>query len=75
MILRQSAHMCYFENTAKGFAVFEGAMGKAFRPIRAGRIEFGFARSNYAPEFGDFWCFLTMCKKQKAPQIQYLQGF
>jgi len=37
-------------------------------------MEFDFARSNYAPEFGEICRFLTMFKKQKAPQIQYLQG-
>jgi hypothetical protein len=49
-------------------------LDKGFSLIRAGKIDFDFARSNYAPEFGDFWYFLTMQKKQKAPQIQYLQG-
>jgi len=50
-------------------------LDKGFSSIRAGRIDFDFARSNYAPEFEELWYFLTMQKKQKAPQIQYLQGF
>ena len=62
--------------TLKGHVqILNPLLDKGFRSIRAGRIDFDFARSNYAPELGDFWCFLTRCKKQKTLQIQYLQGF
>jgi hypothetical protein len=50
-------------------------LGKGFSSIRAGRINFDFARQNLPPGIGEVWCFLTMSEKQKTPQIQYLQGF
>jgi hypothetical protein len=49
--------------------------GKRFRSIRAGRFEIDFARSNLPPGFGEVWCFLTMWKKQKTPQILIYRAF
>ena len=62
--------------TLKGHVqILNVLLGKGFRKIRAYIFKIAFVRSNDAPELGGFWHFLTMCKKQKALQIQYLQGF
>ncbi len=62
--------------TLKGHVqILNPLLDKGFRSIRAEKMDINFVRPNYAPELGDFWRFLTRCKKQKTPQIQYLQGF
>jgi len=62
--------------TPKGpVQILNPLLDKGFISIRAEKIEINFVRPNYAPELGDFWCFLTKFQKQKTPQIQYMQGF
>jgi hypothetical protein len=46
-----------------------------FRKIRAEDFIILFFRSNYAPRFGEIWCFLTIRQKQKALQINICRAF
>jgi len=48
-----------FIATLKGHVqIMNLLLGKGFKKIRAGSFWNCFARSNYAPGFGAFWCFL-----------------
>jgi len=65
-----------FIATLKGHVqILNPLLGQGFREIRAGRFENGFARSNYAPRFGEFWSFLTMLQKTKTLQINVCRVF
>ena len=50
-------------------------LDKDFNEIRAYILRNADVRSNDAPGFGEVWCFLTIWKKQKTPQILICRAF